>query len=192
MNNYYALYGTSMIIDNWEYCKKLIKHKNIKYKGFYSLDDALKYLNCNMYCILHNKNSKRKLIANPFFSSCSAPPQKHIFMSSLEQTVGDYLDSKGIAYTTQYNTLKCINPLTNAVLPYDFELTNSKVIIEVQGSQHYEVSKDFNTTKEDLDYQKYRDKIKKYFAISKGYKFISIDYSMVHSGSYKYIIKNSI
>lgn len=180
---YYAVIGTSVIINNWTYCKKVVNHTNLKYKGFKLLDDALKALNCSKYMIKTDKYNKTELKDNPFFLSSPAAPVK-FYASMLERTVADYLDSHNIKYKTQYDTLKCINPMTNQILPYDFELPDYKIIIEVQGEQHYSIG-ELNKTKKELKYQQKKDKIKKEFAIKNGYTFIELDTYSIHTNLFE-------
>ncbi len=96
--------------------------------------------------------------------------------SSGEQIVGDYLKNHGIKYKSQRDTLKCINPETGNVMPYDFELTGKKVLIEVQGEQHKRFIPRFHVSQEGFDYQKKKDLYKKEFAEKNGYRLIEIWY----------------
>jgi hypothetical protein len=83
--------------------------------------------------------------------------------------------------------LKCVNPKTNFLLPYDNEIIINKeikLIIEVQGEQHYKIckftkltAKKNNTTpQEELEYQQWKDQFKMDYAISKGYYYLAIPY----------------
>lgn len=96
--------------------------------------------------------------------------------SSGEVIVERFLKKHGISYKTQRDTLRCVNPETGFVMPYDFELTGKKVLIEVQGEQHRKYIPRFHVTKEAFDYQVKKDKYKKAFAESKGYRLIEIWY----------------
>lgn len=83
-------------------------------------------------------------------------------------------------------SLKCINPSTNYPLPYDNEVSinNNKLIIEVHGIQHYEVTnftqleaKKNNATVEfELAYLQWKDKHKRNYALSHGYFYLEIPY----------------
>ena len=153
------------------------------------------------------KRSNGYLYVNPHYASKSSDIKnstlevfnieikqetKSEFASLLEEKVASYLISCGIAFTTQEDTLKCINHITGRVLPYDFELTDYKIIIEVQGSQHYQIGIDYNTTEEELEYQKLKDGIKKDYAISNGYKFIELPYASIDNNSFVEIISKCI
>ena len=85
---------------------------------------------------------------------------KH-FASELERSVAFWLTAKNIKYKMQEDTLKCVNPATGKVLPYDFELPKYKIIIEVQGYQHYATGIDYNKTSGELKYQVEKDEYKK-------------------------------
>lgn len=88
-------------------------------------------------------------------------------------------------YNTQYKTLKCINPLTNHQLPYDIEVIGEKILIEIQGDQHYKFIEYFHGTKENFEYQQYKDKYKKEFAENLGYTMIYLSYPEIENGDFK-------
>lgn len=97
-------------------------------------------------------------------------------MSSGEAIVEDFLKRNNIPYKTQRKTLRCINPETGFVLPYDFELTGKNILIEVQGNQHRQFVPVFHITEEGFEYQKKKDEFKRIFAVSRGYTLIEIWY----------------
>lgn len=53
------------------------------------------------------------------------------------------------------------NPKTNRKLELDFYNEELKLAVEVQGKQHYTTYASYNNTQEKLEYQQYRDEIKK-------------------------------
>ncbi len=110
--------------------------------------------------------------------------------SSGELIVENYLKEKRIRYKTQRDTLLCENPLTGHQLPYDFELIDDKVIIEVQGNQHLDFTAYFHGDEEAFEYQKWKDYYKRRFAEKQGYVFIEIFYPMLESGEYITILEN--
>ena len=118
--------------------------------------------------------------------NCSA------LISSGESVVQSYLTELGVNYLTQRATLKCINPETGHVMPYDFELPQSKIIIEVQGEQHRSFIERFHADIEGFEYQKWKDAHKKRFALQAGYTFIELWYSDIESGRYQSIISAAI
>lgn len=104
--------------------------------------------------------------------------------SSGEIIVEDYL--KNICnIKTQFDTLKCINPITNRQLPYDIEIVDKKILVEIQGEQHLKFIEYFHGTIENFHYQQRKDAYKKKFAESKGYKLIYIYYDELKNGSFK-------
>lgn len=108
--------------------------------------------------------------------------------SSGEVIVEEFVKNCGYKIYTQFDTLKCINPITKRQLPYDIELVNEKIIIEINGPQHYEFIEHFHGTIENFNYQCRKDDYKRRFAEKKGYKVVEVDYSHLSSGEYKKII----
>jgi len=111
-----------------------------------------------------------------------------------EKLVEEFLKETRLPYSTQYNTLKCINPITGKQLPYDFELTDFGIIIEVQGKQHYQYTPFFHdgSRSQQYNYQVFKDKIKRDFAISQGYKFLVLSPTDFESDAYKRKIVSAI
>lgn len=108
--------------------------------------------------------------------------------SSGEVIVERFLKKNRIPYKTQRDTLRCINPDTGYVMPYDFELTNKKVLIEVQGEQHLRFIPRFHVSCEAFEYQVKKDKYKKAFAESKGYKLIEVFYEDLNEDRLKQLV----
>lgn len=106
--------------------------------------------------------------------------------------VKDYLNKTGVKYLTQRDTLKCVNPDTGYVMPYDFEIPEKKILIEVQGEQHRKFIEWFHVDESGFEYQKQKDNHKKQFAQEQGYRVIELWYSDFESGQYKAIIKNAL
>ena len=122
----------------------------------------------------------------------SAIHQCDATISRGEYLVKKYLEDNHVEFKTQRDTLKCINPKTSNVLPYDFELSDKKTIIEVQGNQHVKYTPYFHRSEDSFAYQKYKDAVKKDFAERMGYRFIEIFYTDFNNGNYKEILKNVI
>lgn len=122
--------------------------------------------------------------------------------SSFEKIVKDYLenDLRYKVLTERNCTCVPINPYTKMPLPFDNEIVEKKIIIEVHGIQHYEqtgwhitqAKASGKTPLEEFEYQKWKDKFKKDFAIKQGYMYIEIPYWTVTDGSFKEIINNNI
>lgn len=104
--------------------------------------------------------------------------------SSGEIIVEQYLKN-AYKIKTQYDTLKCINPITKRQLPYDIEIPGKKVLIEIQGEQHLKFIEYFHGTIENFHYQQRKDEYKKKFAESKGYKLIYIYYDELKDNIFK-------
>lgn len=126
---------------------------------------------------------KFKSVVNHKGHNCSA------IVSSGESVVRDFLNKKHITYLTQRETLKCINPDTGYTMPYDFEIPDRKVIIEVQGEQHRTFIEIFHIDMNGFLYQQKKDTYKKEYAESQGYKVIELWYSDIETGRYKEILE---
>ncbi len=118
--------------------------------------------------------------------NCSA------LMSSGEVMMEDYLKVNDIPYKTQFDTLKCINPDTGYVMPYDFEIPDKKLLIEVQGEQHRSFVERFHVDQEGFEYQKKKDAYKKKFAEENGYKLLELWYEDIKSGVYRLYINEAM
>lgn len=105
--------------------------------------------------------------------------------SSGEILVESFLKEQNIKICTQFNTLKCFNPITKRQLPYDIEIIGKKILIEIQGEQHLKFIEYFHGTIENFEYQKRKDNYKKRWAESKGYKIIYIYYNEFTNEYYK-------
>jgi len=125
--------------------------------------------------------------------------------SYLQEKVRLYFGELGYEILHEYKcTLKCINPLTNYLLPYDNEIkvNNKYLIIEVHGIQHYDAksifhqlsAKKFNTTpKQQFEYSQEKDTYKEEFALSKEYEYLIIPYYTDNiKETWKQLINNKI
>lgn len=108
--------------------------------------------------------------------------------SSGEAVIEEYLQKTGYRVRMQYDTLKCVNPKTKKIMPYDFELRGKKLIIEVQGEQHDTYIPYFHGSEENFAYQVWKDRYKKEFAESKGYRVLYIRYEDIKTGRFKEMI----
>ena len=119
-----------------------------------------------------------------------------------EEKVRLYLKEElGYKVSTEHNcTLKPINPKTKYPLPYDNEILELKLIIEVHGAQHYNCNfyKSFNKYSQEeanqqLHYQQLKDRYKKIYAIQNGYYYLEIPYTTFDSkDTYKKLIDDKI
>ena len=118
--------------------------------------------------------------------NCSA------LISSGEAIVEDYLKEIGLSYKTQRQTLRCVNPDTGFVMPYDFEILGKKLLIEVQGEQHRSFVQCFHVDEAGFEYQKKKDRFKREFAEKNGYRLLELWYENFNDASYKQIINDAI
>ncbi|MCI1942111.1 MAG: hypothetical protein LKJ29_08675 [Lactobacillus sp.] len=112
--------------------------------------------------------------------------------SSGEIAVKTFLTDLRVDFVTQYATLDCRNPKTGFQLPYDFELTKFKILIEVQGKQHYEFVPYLQQNIETFEYQVWKDKVKADFARERGYLLLAMPYEDIHDGTFKYTIQSAM
>lgn len=123
-------------------------------------------------------------------------------MSSYEQTVLNYLKNDLCLNVLTERNCNCIpiNPYTKMPMPFDNEIPDKKIIIEVHGIQHYEETgwhitqskASGKTPTEEFEYQKWKDAYKRDFAIKQGYTYIEIPYWTINDDSYKEIINTNM
>lgn len=88
-------------------------------------------------------------------------------------------------------------------MPYDLEIVSDslKLIVEIQGKQHYQSSgfhaqtakKNNSSPEKELAYQKKKDEIKKKFALLTGYNYLVIPYTSDNKAEdYKTLINEAI
>lgn len=122
--------------------------------------------------------------------------------SKLQCKVNDYIQNK-YSFDVLHEhecTINPINPKTGHVLPYDNEIKDLKLIIEVMGEQHYKptqynklIAKRNGTTAEKaLNELQWRDEFKKQHALSLGYYYLDIPYTLEYNDMYKVTIDETI
>lgn len=116
---------------------------------------------------------------------CKTTPFADEKTSSGEKEVMRFLDGQNIKYLRQYDTLLCINPKTGHILPYDFELVGRKILIEVQGLQHYQYIPHFHHSEDEFKMRQEIDSYKRKFANNKGYQLIELSYAEIKSGEFR-------
>ncbi len=121
--------------------------------------------------------------------------------SNLQKKVFKYItNTLGYKLNHEY---KCnivpVNPKTKRLLPFDNEIEDLRLIIEVNGSQHYYESvylgnwgKENWSPEERLHYQQLKDRYKRFIAHHKGYFYLEIPYWTERNESYKKLIDNKI
>lgn len=165
LNNYLKLHGYSkkLTVKTLVLLQEVLQKKDI-FPTLFKID---------FYPILLQLPTDNDFTENTVISEQENLKKHHHVRSKGEKAVEDFLKNINLPYYTQYNTLKCINPITGKQLPYDFEIPNFKIIIEVQGKQHYEPVPYFHNTT-NMNYQIFKDIIKRQYAIQNGYKFLCI------------------
>lgn len=97
-----------------------------------------------------------------------------------EKKIASFLEQAGIIFEREkrFSDCRCVYPL-----PYDFYLPNFNLLIEMQGEQHYKISRWSRNLEKNLkqfeQIQK-RDSIKKQFAVDNGYRFLEISYEEIN------------
>lgn len=200
------------------YCKRKILHKN----------DSLGFKYPEIINIWSDKNTKtpfeyaeyshekiwlkcengihsdyQKVISNYTYKRSFTCPKctKERNESSLEIKVKNFLKNYNYFLKHEYEcTILPKNPLTNFPLPFDNEVVDLKLIIEVHGIQHYELNgwhitqskSSGRTPEEEFEYQKYKDNYKKNYALEHGYFYLEIPYWSIDDESYTNLINNKI
>lgn len=120
-------------------------------------------------------------------------------ISTLHQKVVDYLKKNKYKINTEHScSIMPINPVTKYPLPYDIEVIDYKLIIEVHGRQHYEElgnnSKWLHglTSAEYLAKRKKYDEFKKSFALANGFFYLEIPYWAERNDDYIKLITNKL
>lgn len=113
--------------------------------------------------------------------------------SKYETVFENFLKEQNISYKKEYHISSCkdIKPL-----PFDFLIETPRILVEIQGQQHYiPVSFggiDDEVAKENFEKQKIRDKIKSDFCEEKNIPLIIIPYWDIESGVFKQNIMDFI
>jgi hypothetical protein len=154
-------------------------NKNSPYE-YAPMSMKIAYFKC-----LENKhpNYKRKIATSTLCNFKCPECVRERDESFLQEKVRLYLESLNYNVLHEHNcTIIPKNPKTKMNLPYDNEVVELKLIIEIHGMQHYELSgfhqtaaKHNNTTlEEELNYQKLKDRYKRMYAKHQGYFYLEI------------------
>ncbi|HFD2033432.1 TPA: zinc-ribbon domain-containing protein [Clostridium perfringens] len=122
--------------------------------------------------------------------------------SLLQEKVREFITSLGYHINHEFNCeLITINPKTLKRLPYDNEIIELKLVIEVHGQQHYHVEgfnrmkskRESTSPKEELKYRQVLDRFKRIKAKINGYDYLEIPYwTNDKQETWKKIILNKI
>ena len=129
---------------------------------------------------------------------------RHFSISKLQKMVEKYI-AENYNYENLHErncSIIAVNPKTGYKLPYDndVKINEDRLIIEVNGEQHYHICQ-FTITnaaqrgvtpQEEFEYQQYKDKIKKEYALSKGYYYLEIPYTATRRNEYQQLIDKKI
>lgn len=119
--------------------------------------------------------------------------------SSLEKLTKEFLEEIGYKYFCEYNcNIVPKNPKNKHGLPFDVEVDEIKLIIEVHGGQHYNLLPKHNTWTGGLSPEQYLHKLKLYdrykrlIAHINNYHYLEIPYWEFDDETYKQTILNEI
>ena len=108
-----------------------------------------------------------------------------------EEKISKILKSHNIEFEKEKIFDTCINPDTNSKLRFDFYLPKYNILIEYQGSQHYEASNSGWNTEDKLTNQIKKDKIKEKWCKDNNIKLITIPYTKYNNITINTILEGS-
>lgn len=171
--------------------KSFASHEKVKY-WIFELNEK------NPRFVFKNSHNKYFFKCNYCHSNFEISPQNvnqgswcSYCIRKTEKIIADYLSSINIEFEREKAFSWCVNEETNKPFRYDFYLPNEKIIIEVDGNQHYKENKHFRSG---LDEIQYRDMFKEEKAKEKGLKIIRICQEDVYKNKFdwKIELKNAI
>lgn len=185
------------IIDNYgdEFLNEIWSNKNKISPFKYTIGSEQKaHFNCSECCnYMGTSQIKNYIASKKLCDKCVGNT------SSLHNKVVNYLLSIDCKLKYEHDcTITPINPVTKYPLPYDIEVENYKLIIEVNGKQHYkELGKTSKwlhgmSSVEYLAKRKKYDEYKKSFALSNGFFYLEIPYWSEKDEQYKVLINEKI
>ena len=122
-------------------------------------------------------------------------------ISSYQKLVNNYFNNTNYTLLHEYDcSIIPTNPTTGYPLPLDNEVYELKLIIEVNGMQHYKVSgfhilsaqHNNSTPESEFEYIQWKDEFKKNYVLSQGYYYLSLPYYTFDSNEYITLIENKI
>lgn len=184
------------LLDEWDYDKNInVSPKSISFGRTDGVWWKCKKCGCEWNASPNSRTNRE--------SGCPECA-RHMFTSRLQIKVENYIKNKyGFNILHERNcTIIATNPTTGYQLPYDndVDVNGCRLIIEVHGEQHYNITEFTKTNaerrgvtpEEELAYQKYKDKIKKDYAILNKYEYLEIPYYATNKQMYKKLIDDKI
>ena len=183
-----------------EFLNKIWSNKNEKSEFEYSCGSDEKVW---WKCISSKHDDYKRTIKSSIDYDFRCPKCSNEKRESLyEEKVRLYLVSLGYTILHEYDcTIAPKNPKTKMPLPFDNEIKELKLIIEVHGEQHYDTyyyKHRFNCNdydaKQKLHYQQLKDRYKKIYAMQNGYEYLEIPYNTIFDSkdTYKQMIDDKI
>lgn len=157
---------------------------------YYTGSNAIVWFKCD-----NNKHEDyTRRVCEATMSNFACPRcQREQSWSRLQKKVYNYISDNYKILNERDCTFTAKNPLTGYPLPYDNEIVELKLLIEVQGIQHYRDYKDssqMDSTKGNT--RKFRDEAKKKQAIENGYFYLEIPFYAEYKDEWKKLIDDKI
>lgn len=187
-------YGENFLDIYWDYDKNTLNPWELSKNSGKSI-----YLKCPL-----GKHDSYLMIANNATRRGYPCPEcvNELKFSKLHIKVVEYLNKLGFYTRQEFDcNILPINPKTNHYLPYDIEVENLKLIIEVNGEQHYSANSLYNksmssrsniSSEEYFEYRQWIDNYKKQYALDNCYEYLEIPYWEEKDDNYKNVILNKI
>lgn len=167
--------------------------------------DYLPYSNKSVWwkCENNRHSDYMRVIGNAVLYDFKCPCCiRELNNSLLQNAVNEYLEND-LKYDVLHEfgcSIIPVNAQTGKQMPFDNEVVELKLIIEVHGKQHYHTggyvdqqAKANNVSPEEqLEYQKWKDEYKKNYALEHGYFYLEIPYTAYENDEYKTMIDDKI
>ena len=181
----------SPLLEDFPYAINFWSEKNIyPPEKYYTGSNAVAWFKCDNN--KHEDYSRR--VCEATMSNFACPYcQRELSWSRLQKKVYAYISSNYKILNERDCTFTAKNPLTGYPLPFDNEIVELKLLIEVQGIQHYRDYKDssqLDSTKGNT--RKFRDETKKKQAIENGYFYLEIPFYTEYKDEWKKLIDDKI
>lgn len=154
-------------------------------------------------CINYKHDDYLQNISNAIKGNFDCPVcVKEMKCSKAQYFVNQYLEHLGYNVLHEYTcNIIANNPITNRSMPYDNEIPEINLIIEVHGVQHYHENSSWNklyakqhnvSLAKAFYHQQYRDTIKRNYALINGYNYLEIPYWTIYNNTFKTLIDDTI